>query len=71
MARECLGEVILEIQRVGTYLKVSAIDPVTLTEVSIMGSPADGEELLKRTAMRKLEYVLAKRVKSKGASQSV
>ena len=55
------GEVIIEFHYVGNAVKVSAIDPVTLTEVSIVGSPEIGEEELKRTAIRKLEYVLAKK----------
>ena len=54
------GEIIIEFHYVGNAVKVSAIDPVTLTEVSIIGSPESGEEILKRTAVRKLEYVLAK-----------
>jgi len=28
---------------VGVYLKVSAVDPATYTEVSIMGDPTRGE----------------------------
>ncbi len=42
----------------GDYVKVSAVDPVTGTEVSIVGDPSAGEEALKRIAVRKLEYVL-------------
>ncbi len=53
--------VIFEFQRVGAFVKVSAVDPRTLTEVSIVGSPRAGEEILKRTARRKLEYVLVKK----------
>ena len=33
-------EVILEFHQVGAYIKVSAVDPVTLTEVSISFSPS-------------------------------
>ena len=51
-------EVILEFHQVGAYVKVSAVDPVTLTEVSIVGNPAAGEAALRRAAIRKLEYVL-------------
>ena len=54
-------EVILEFHQVGSYIKVSAVDPVTLTEVSIVGDPTVGEAQLKRQARRKLEYVLAKK----------
>ena len=54
-------EVIIEIMTVGRIAKVSAIDPVTLIEVSIQG-PADTPEfMLRRTAIAKLDYVLRKR----------
>jgi len=53
-------EVILEYHQVGNSVRVAAVDPETLTEVSIVGSASAGMETLKRTAIRKLEYVLAK-----------
>lgn len=57
-------EVLLEFHRVGNAVKVTAVDPVTLTEVSIVGAPDAGEETLKRTALRKLEYMLAKQARA-------
>ena len=54
-------EVLIEMQSFGNSVKVSAIDPVTGTEVSIVGDPRYGEEVLKRTALRKLNYVLTKK----------
>ncbi len=54
-------EVLIEIIQLGGSVKVSAIDPVTGIEVSIVGPPSAGEETLKRTAVNKLIYVLAKR----------
>ena len=54
-------EVIFEFVRVGHAVKVSAVDPATGTEVSIVGDPAAGELALKRLAERKLDYVLARR----------
>ena len=54
-------EVIIEFHCVGAYVKVSAIDPETLTEVSIVGDPHAGEATLKRLAVRRLEYVLARK----------
>ena len=54
-------EVILEFHVVGNAVKVTAIDPETLVEVSIMGPRSAGEEALKRAALRKLDYMLAKR----------
>jgi len=53
-------EVILEFQRVGNAVKVSAVDTATGVEVSIVGPADSGEETLKRTALRKLEYVLTR-----------
>ena len=55
------GDIIIEFYRVGAYVKVSAVDTASLTEVSIVGDPAAGEEALKRAAVRKLEYVLARK----------
>jgi hypothetical protein len=52
---------IIEFHRIGNAVKVSALDPATLTEVSIMGAPGVGETELTRLVVRKLEYVLAKR----------
>ena len=54
-------EVIFEFHRVGNAVKVSAIEVGSGVEVSIVGDPAVGEATLKRLALRKLEYVLAKR----------
>lgn len=54
-------EVILEFQQIGNSMKVTAVDPVTLVEVSIVGPPGHGRELLTRTAINKLDYVLRKR----------
>ncbi|HUN48329.1 MAG TPA: hypothetical protein VMU85_17500 [Stellaceae bacterium] len=59
MARR--GEVIFEFQRRGAYVKVSAVDVASGTEVSIVGDPAAGETALRRLAERKLDYVLARK----------
>ena len=56
-----LREVLFELHRVGNSVRVNAIDPATNVEVTIIGDLRAGEEALKRTAMRKLAYVLAKR----------
>jgi hypothetical protein len=55
---------IIEFVHVGNAVKVSACDPVSMQEVSILGSPALPRALLERNAVRKLEHVL-----SKGASR--
>ncbi len=61
MTDDYAGKVIIEIYQVGNAVKVTAVDPETLVEVSIVGSPSQGEELLKRSAINKLNYVLRKR----------
>ncbi len=60
------GEVLLEYRRVGAYVKVSAIDPVTQTEVSIVGDPARSEAELARVAVNKLKYVMSKIARADG-----
>ncbi len=55
-----LNEVIIEFLRIGNAVKVTAVDPESMIEVSIVGPPDAGEETLKRTAIRKLEYVIDK-----------
>ena len=45
---------IVEFRTVGNAVKVSAIDPATLTEVSFAADAGAGETLLKRLAVRKL-----------------
>ena len=53
----------LEYRVVGVYVKVSAIDPVTRTEVSIVGDRSRSASALARVAVNKLKYVLARRDK--------
>lgn len=53
-------EVYFEFKRVGAYVRVSAIDSATGTEVTIAGDAKAGEAHLKQTALRKLQYVLNK-----------
>jgi hypothetical protein len=55
-----LTEVIFEFRQVGNAMKVSAIDPTTNTEVSIVGSPRADKNALKAAALRKLRYVIEK-----------
>ncbi|OIQ93119.1 hypothetical protein GALL_249290 [mine drainage metagenome] len=52
--------VLFEFRRVGNAVKVSAVDPVSNTEISIVGSPTMGETTLKMAAYRKLLWVLQK-----------
>ncbi len=53
-------EVILEFFPVGTLVKVTAMDTASLTEISIQGPANAGQEMLRRNALRRLEYVLKK-----------
>ena len=55
--------VIIEFVEVGAYVKVSAIDPTTRVEVSIVGDPLVSQAKLEQTAVQKLKYVLNKRKK--------
>ncbi|MDF1790637.1 MAG: hypothetical protein P1U88_01950 [Thalassobaculaceae bacterium] len=57
------SRVILEFIQRGAYVKVSAIDTLTGTEVSIVGDPLRGEAALRQLAIRKLEYVMNKQKK--------
>jgi hypothetical protein len=61
MSDESGREVLIEMYQVGNSVKVTAVDPETLVEVSIVGAPSLGEEMLKRNAINKLLYVLRKR----------
>lgn len=55
------GEVILEYTFYGASAKVSALDTATLTEIVVQGPVAAGEAALRALALRKLEWVLARR----------
>ncbi len=63
------GDVIIEFHQVGAFVKVSAVDTVTYTEVSIVGDPTRSEDALKRAAIRKLEYVLERDRRAGGTSR--
>lgn len=57
-----LPEVLFEFRYVGQRsVRVSAIDPRTGVEVTLVGDPTYGDEMLKRLATRKLKYVLRKK----------
>ncbi len=51
---------LVEFQSIGNSVKVSALDPVTLVEVSIVGPSTASEAELSALAVRKLEYMLRK-----------
>lgn len=62
MSRPPLNEkdVLIEFQPVGNIVRVSAIDPVSNTEVIIQGPASAGKAVLARNALAKLNYVLRK-----------
>lgn len=54
------GQYLVEFIQVGVSVKVSAVDPVSGREVSIIGPASASRDQLTRVAVNKLEYVLAK-----------
>lgn len=56
------GDVLFEFQRVGSYMRVTAIDAKTGVEVTVAGPATGSQELLKRTAINKLRFVQNKGV---------
>ena len=55
------SRIIIEFVQVGAYVKVSAIDPVSLFEVSIVGDPSASRNTLEQIAIKKLKFVLSKK----------
>jgi hypothetical protein len=53
-------EILYEYRRIGASVKVTAIDPKTGREVSIVGPASAGERALADAAAKKLRYVLAR-----------
>lgn len=54
-------EVIFEFTPVGLYMRVMAMDTESLTEIVIQGPLNAPENLLRRNALKRLEYVLKKK----------
>lgn len=57
---------LIEFVRIGASGKVSAIDPATETEASIIGSANMSEAQLAKNAINKLRYVLARKIREAG-----
>jgi len=55
--------VLFEFHQVGRITRVVAIDPITATEIVMIGAPGYSEDMLKRLAARKLFYVIEKNKK--------
>lgn len=60
------GEIYFEFQRIGSYMKATAIHAASGTEVSVAGPATGGRELLKRTVLAKLRFVMARNAKTPG-----
>lgn len=54
------GGYLVEFIQIGSSVKVSAVDPVSGREVSIIGPATASRDYLSRTAVNKLKYVLSK-----------
>lgn len=54
-------EVIFEFFPIGPYVKVTAMDVATLTEISISGPKGTSEAILQQNALKRLEFVLRKK----------
>jgi hypothetical protein len=54
-------EVYFEFFPLGQFVRVTAMDVKTLTEISIQGPVNAPEDVLKRNAIKRLEYVLKKK----------
>lgn len=58
---------LIELVRIGNSVKVSAIDPATGVEVSIVGPANLSDAQLSSNAIAKLRYVLARKKQGKHA----
>lgn len=58
-------EVLLEFQKIGHILRVTAIDPDSGTEVIMVADPRQSQDHIERLAARKLAYVLDKNRKKR------
>lgn len=54
-------EIIFEFAPIGQYMKITAMDVESLTEVVIQGPLTAPEAMLKKNALKRLEFVLRKK----------
>ncbi len=54
------GEVLFEFKRLGAYVKVTALHPASLTEVTITGDAKAAQQHLQLLALNKLKLALKK-----------
>ena len=55
------GDAIIEFHTIGSTVKVSALDPATLVEVSIIAPVKASQREMTSAVLNKLRYVLARR----------
>ncbi len=67
MQNDADTDYLIEFVRIGNSVKVSAIDPVTGMEASIIGPANLSDAQLSRNAIAKLRYVLARKKQGKHA----
>ena len=53
--RQAHQDIIIELHQLGSYVKASAIDAATGVEVSVIGSSASPESVLRKAAARQLQ----------------
>jgi len=53
-------EVIIEMSRFGAYVRISAFDVASMTEITLQGPAGAPEAMLRQNALRRLAYVLKK-----------
>ena len=56
-----LGEVLFEFTPNGRFIKVVAIDPISMEEIAMVGDRRASVDTLERLAINKLRYVIAKK----------
>jgi hypothetical protein len=54
-------EVIFEMAAMGNFMRVTAMDTQSLTEVTVQGPVHAPKEVLQANALKRLEYVLKKK----------
>jgi hypothetical protein len=54
-------EILLEMTRIGAYMKVTALDAKSLTEIHLQMPASAGEAACRQAAMQRLVYVMRKK----------
>lgn len=62
---------LIEMTEIGGHIKVTALDPVSTMEASIVGDPKSSQRQLEDLAVKKLIWVIEKAVKPAKQNQAV